>query len=104
MDAATLKDIIREHLSDTVEDYRFSDSEITAEINKAAEKVFGDRPELQLSNSGTLQSASITNVPDLYEDAVVSWALHRLFLKDGEDTHHQQLASIHASAYKENIG
>lgn len=104
MDADDVIERVREHLTDTVETYRYSDAELTDAVTSAVAQLADDRPDVKLKNDGTLLSTvAVTDLDDGYKETLVNWICFRMLMKDGEDTHNMQLSQMHLAAYKDAI-
>ena len=102
--------VVRQNVSDTIEEYRFDDAEMLTTLTSATRQLAIDKPDLLVDSDGSLVAiVDVTAVGDTlifdrdWLEALVNYASHLLFAKDGSDTYNANQAATHLAYYKDAI-
>jgi len=110
MIASDVITIARQGLSDTSEEYRFSDSEMLDALTSATERLGIDRPDLLVDSAGAIIAVvDVTALGDTlifdreWLEALADYLCYLIFMKDNTHTFNAEQSAIRIASYKNAI-
>jgi len=102
--------VARQNLGDTIEDYRFNDTEMLSSLTSATRRLAVDRPDLLVDSDGTIISVvdvSATTDTLIFDrdwlECLVNYLCYLIFMKDDSNSYNANQAALHLASYKEAI-
>lgn len=110
MIAEEVIELVRDEISDDIEDYRWSDAKMLSALTDACFELGQDRPDLLLESDGTYDTVeTVSHIKDVlvFGDAqrmpLVHYTAYRILSKDSEDDTNMKLAGFHLNEYNRLI-
>jgi hypothetical protein len=108
--ASTVIDLVRQQIGDTIEEYRFADTELLDALTNANRQLADDRNDLQLTAAGAI--TPVVDVTSLTQELIFAenmtlplahYTSQVILTKDSENDQNMKLAGFHLNKYNSII-